>query len=137
MLETIKSFEQQDNLNPKHRKDNYFYRQLEAIDTEGNSILTLRTYWTERRVYACLWLSINFDDWETPNANGSGWAGGYGYCKESTACEEALMSAGIELRESVSGKGMGRVERAIEGVAKDLLKLKGNGEFLTLTKAHS
>ena len=70
-------------------------------------------------------------------ANGSGWAGGYGYCKESTACEEALVSAGIELRESVSGKGMGRVERAIEGVARDLLKLKGKGKFLKLTKANA
>ena len=47
------------------------------------------------------------------------------------------MSAGIELRESVSGKGMGRVERAIEGVARDLLKLKGKGKFLTLTKANA
>ena len=136
-FEAIKSFEQKDNLNPKHRKDDYFYRQIEAIDTEGNEILTLRTYHTGKRVYACLWLSINFDEWETPNANGSGWAVGYGYHKESTACEEALLSAGIELQESVSGKGMGRVERAIEGVARDLLKLKGNGKFLTLTRAHA
>ena len=70
-------------------------------------------------------------------ANGSGWAGGGNYCKESTACEEALMSAGIELQESVSGKGMGMVEQAIEGVARDLLKIKGKGKFLTLTKAHA
>ena len=137
MLEAIKSFEQKDNLNPKHRKDNYFYRQIEAIDTAGNEILTLRTYWTEKRVYACLWVSINFDDGETPNAKGSGWADGGGYCKESTACEEALMSAGIELQKSVSGKGMGRVQEALEGVARDLLKLKGNGKFLTLTYANA
>lgn len=134
-FEAIKSFEQKDNLNPKHRKDNYFHRQLEAIDTEGKTILTLRTYFTDRRVYACLWVRVSLNNWDT--ANGSGWAGGYGYCKESTACEEALMSAGIELQESVSGKGMGRVEQAIEGVARDLLKLKGDGKFLTLTKAHS
>ena len=63
-FEAIKSFEQKDNLNPKHRKDDYFYRQIEAIDTEGNEILTLRTYHTGKRVYACLWLSINFDDGE-------------------------------------------------------------------------
>ena len=135
MLETIKSFEQKDNLNPKHRKDNYFHRQLEAIDTEGNSILTLRTYFTGKRVYACLWVSISLNNWDT--ANGSGWAGGNGYCKESTACEEALLSAGIELRESVSGKGMGRVQEALEGVARDLLKLKGKGKFLTLTYANA
>ncbi len=135
MLETIKSFEQKDNLNPKHRKDNYFHRQLEAIDTEGNEILTLRTYHTGKRVYACLWVSISLNNWDT--ANGSGWAGGNGYCKESTACEEALLSAGIELRESVSGKGMGRVQEALEGVARDLLKLKGKGKFLTLTYANA
>ena len=135
MLEAIEAFEQKDNLNPKHRKDNYFHRQIEAIDTEGKTILTLRTYFTDRRVYACLWVRVSLNNWEM--ANGSGWAGGYGYCKESTACEEALVSAGIELQKSVSGKGMGRVERAIEGVARDLLKLKGKGKFLTLTKANA
>tara|TARA_R100000808_G_C2110827_1_gene124932 strand:- start:491 stop:898 length:408 start_codon:yes stop_codon:yes gene_type:complete len=135
MLEAIKSFEQKDNLNQKHRKDNYFHRQLEAIDTEGNSILTLRTYHTGKRVYACLWVSISLNNGDM--AYGSGWAGGYGYCKESTACEEALMSAGIELQKSIAGKGMGTVQEAIEGVARDLLKLKGNGKFLTLTYANA
>jgi len=131
-FEAIKSFNQKRNLNPKHRKDNYFYRQLEAIDTEGNEILTLRTYHTGKRVYACLWVSVSLGE-----HNGSGWAGGYGYCKESTACEEALMSAGIELQKSVSGKGMGRVQEALKGVARDLLKLKGKGKFLTLTYANA
>jgi hypothetical protein len=55
---------------------------------------------------------------ETVIASGSGWAGGYGYDKESAALDDAIRNAGITLSRSISGTGECR--QALEAVARAL-----------------
>jgi hypothetical protein len=60
------------------------------------------------RVYATIWVHAN-----GCHVSGHGTAGGYGYCKASAACGEALRSAGFILERRVDGVGMSAVEDAL------------------------
>jgi hypothetical protein len=74
-------------------------------------------------VYASVWLSGVKDS--SFHSSGHGTAGGYGYCKESTAIGEALHSAGITLhrgndRSYIGGVGSYAIRESLEAIAKGL-----------------
>lgn len=79
-------------------------------------------------VYASIWVSTK----DGKYTSGHGSAGGYGYCKESAAIDEAIKSAGIKLRGSpynragdnsrkpcsIAGVGQSAVRAAIEAITR-------------------
>lgn len=68
-------------------------------------VVVARTYMGRGRsasqVKASIWVELSANKkpagWDYGHTSGSGCAGGYGYCKESTAIADAIDSAGIEL----------------------------------------
>ena len=101
----------------QHRKDNYFTDAYIALDlATGNELFECRIYKTNSRAYACLWVF-------SPNyASGSAFAGGYGYCKESTAIQSAFLQAGIKTSKNFAGTGQHM--QALEALAEFLTKNK-------------
>ena len=77
------------------------------------SVGIVRVYWPAQTAYACVWLS--FADSYTI---GKGKAGGYGYCKESGAIDNALSSAGIQLEHSIHGVGESAIWGALAAIAE-------------------
>lgn len=119
-------------MNVNHRKEKGFIGSIHGIAVvDGKAIDTceLRLYTTPSRIYACFWVYAG-----NAYGNGSGFAGGYGYCKKSAAAAAAIKSAGIELSEDVSGCGMGVVKEAIKAIssafyptATDVIALESEG----------
>jgi len=110
--------------NANHRKENRFSGEYVAINPEnGSPVLTLRIYWTDSRCYAAAWLNVrSVKGARGPLAegvymSGTGYAGGYGYCKESAAAAAALEAANIELSEPISGRGIQAIQDAVAAVA--------------------
>jgi hypothetical protein len=66
-------------------------------------------------VYASVW--IGHKDFHT---SGHGKAGGYGYCKKSSAVYDAFRSAGIEFDMRWAGAGESRVVQAVEAICREL-----------------
>lgn len=60
------------------------------------------------RVTAIVWVG---------GAHGSGWAGGYGYHKQSAAVSAAIASAGFELDQDIAGRGDSAITEALCAVA--------------------
>lgn len=102
----------------RNRKEKNFYRELAAILPDGSTPVTLRTYCTGKRAYACVWIRGQKAGGEYMSLAGGGSAGGYGYCRESAACGAALRAAGVTGFDPVDGRGMGEVRRAVEAIAK-------------------
>ena len=106
------------SFNVNHRKDNHFSEQYTAFyideDLGMREIVTIRTYTTDSRVYACCWIEYDPDQIYLA---GSGYAGGYGYHRASAAAEEALNNAGIQLSEHINGRGSIAISNAVEAVA--------------------
>ena len=70
-------------------------------------------------VYAAIWCNErNAKTGEYVSACGHGKAGGYGYCKQSAAADDAIRNAGIALSESISGVGQRAVEDAMRAIAR-------------------
>ena len=119
-------------MNGNHRKEKGFIGSIHGIavvDGKAMSACELRLYATSSRVYACFWVHAG-----DVFGNGSGFAGGYGYCKKSAAAAAAIRAAGIELSEDVSGRGMGTVKEAIKAItaavypnASDVITLESEG----------
>lgn len=115
-----------------HRKEKGFIGSVHGIavvDGKAMSACELRLYATPSRIYACFWVHSG-----NAYGNGSGFAGGYGYCKKSAAVAAAIRAAGIELSEDVSGRGMGAVKEAIKAItaaiypaATDIVALESEG----------
>jgi len=105
------------------------YNVVAACKGGLTNVVTLRLYMGRSsqasKVYACLWVHGR----DGFNPNGSGSAGGYGYCKQSAAAGDAIRSAGIELSKNVNGVGMGCIESALELIAK---KAGYNGKLLVV-----
>lgn len=110
--------------NINHRKENHFYKQITAIaiseDRRAYDAVILRLYATDSRHYACLWTKSNcsWDKAQDLWRNGSGSAGGYGYHRASAAAEEAIENAGIELSETIGGRGDNAMREAVEAIAR-------------------
>lgn len=101
------------NIKPSYRKEDKFNQSyiIVAIDEKQQfrQPLDVRFYWTAQTCYCCLWGSLN-GTW----FNGCGKAGGYGYEKKSAAMEEALRSAGFNVK-GLSATGM--IEEAMHKIA--------------------
>lgn len=104
-----------------HRKENSLHKEFALVipssyrSNEARAIATLRIYWPGTVCYACLW--INADPVHT---SGSGSAGGYGYCKMSSAAGGAIRNAGFQLDRSINGAGESAVCEAMHALAECL-----------------
>ena len=103
-----------------NRKENAFFKQyavyaLDMLDYNGQprELVCLRLYATDARHYACIWVH---DD--VAYGYGGGNAGGYGYDRGSAAAQEAIKDAGIELSESIDGRGQGAILAAVKAIAE-------------------
>ena len=99
-----------------HRKESHFKCELTIVAISGNHFvapITLRTYGKPGGTkYACLWIND-----KKYNATGSASSNGYGYDKESAACQGAINKAGIELAIPVEARGMEEVKDALRAIA--------------------
>ena len=105
-------------LNPSHRKEKGFYRQISIIcANSGAEAVTARFYWPSNdgggRCYSCVWIYGK----EALGA-GSGYAGGYGYHKESAALLAALNSAQAYVDTDIRGRGEGAMREALLATAR-------------------
>jgi hypothetical protein len=123
--------------NRNHRREkNGFHKEFSIItphaDCPGGprayAIATLRIYWPGTVCYACLWVHVpgTRHPFDTPqiqegvHTSGSGSAGGYGYCKMSSAAGEAIANAGFTLSQSINGRGESAVCEAMHALAAEL-----------------
>lgn len=98
----------------KHRRESSFRRQLTLIDLdEGEPVATVRFYGNGSRNYCCAWLGKS-----GAHARGSGWAGGYGYHKDSDAMERALTVAGFTFADHFGGTGESGEDSALAAIAQ-------------------
>lgn len=124
MTATFKELNHAPKFNINHRKDNHFRKQISAIainqDGRAYEAVTLRIYGTDSRTYACIWTKSNcaWDNAKDFWRNGSGFAGGWGYHRASAAAQDAMVNAGIELSEDISGRGDTIMENAVYAIAK-------------------
>ena len=65
-------------------------------------------------VYCNVWLRGKYHN------SGHGAAGGGGYCKHSTAFDQALENAGVNYPKELAGRGFGMVRTALEQTVKAL-----------------
>ena len=113
MKANLKNIHKSNNI-AKHRKEKGFNNQISIIDPkDGSQIVIARFYWTDSRAYCCLWVHG-----DSVYGSGAGYAGGYGYHKESAALDSAISDAGIELSENISGVGDGAMRDALVAIAK-------------------
>lgn len=115
-----------DGLKISHRKEDKFSEQFSGLVCRYGKMheaVILRIYRTESRVYSCLWTMGN-SAWGQYNSShwrsGSGWAGGYGYHRSSSAAGEAIKAAGIVLSESINGAGDSAIMEAVEAIAREM-----------------
>lgn len=104
-----------------HRKESkcYFksYKMVVPSDISGMSnyskiVVDCRIYDSGgSKITACIWVNPK-------SLSGSGYAGGYGYHKESAAVADAIRNASIDLSEDISGVGNSAIERAMISIAK-------------------
>ncbi|WP_164114876.1 hypothetical protein [Stenotrophomonas maltophilia] len=92
--------------------------------------VTLRLYMGRSRgastVYASIWVGGQYSGGASYYTAGHGQAGGYGYCKRSSAAAAAIQSAGIGLHKSIAGVG----HRAIEDALRAIGAAMGYSEML-------
>lgn len=114
-----------------HRKEKGgFLKEYAALvpstyaPNEMHAVVTIRIYWPgDVTCYACAWMQHrepfgkSADGYNETHVNGSGSAGGYGYCKQSAAAGEAIANAGFELSESISGRGESAIKSAVLAIA--------------------
>ena len=106
----------------QNRKEDKFTNQISAVvETPATypgaepftQAVEARFYWTASRCYCCLWVQA-----EKYYVSGGGYAGGYGYDKDSAALRAACDDAGIELSEPIAGRGRSASEDAIRAICK-------------------
>lgn len=121
MIATIKPTPKGTKFSTSHRKENAGlvseYAALVDCPELGymNAVVTLRLYWPgSTTCYACIW--THGARTETYR-NGSGKAGGYGYCKKSAAAGAAISNAGIHLSRDIDGRGEESIRDAVLAIA--------------------
>lgn len=82
---------------------------------EAHESIVVRTYWPGSVCYACVWIMAH-----PLHGNGSGKAGGCGYCKESAAIQAAFESAGIKFGKSFGAAGLSAVREFLADLARTL-----------------
>jgi hypothetical protein len=113
MKATLPKSKVNENINIKHRRENGFTKGYKLFNRKQEQIADVRIYWGSSRCYAVIWVSH-----KGYYLSGSGFAGGYGYHKESAALSEAIQSAGIKLSERISGRGSQAMEDALKSIGK-------------------
>jgi hypothetical protein len=68
-------------------------------------------------VYANIWIHSREKNYYV---SGYGNAGGYGYCKESTAIAEAIERTGIKLSKGIGGVGESAIREALTAIVRAL-----------------
>lgn len=82
--------------------------------------ITARFHMSRSRTASVVYCSLWTHNVKTGHSfNGFGKAGGYGYHRESAALADALRSAGIEIDESISGRGDGVMREALLSIARE------------------
>lgn len=107
------------NDSKRHQKfwDNHRISSVVAIDTQGKLIASVQVGYNKYgNAYATFTGKTEQGVW----FRGHGWAGGYGYCKRSAACADAIFNAGITVDTALHGCGMERIEQALEAIGKEL-----------------
>ena len=105
-----------------------FSNELSVIDpSSGKSVAIFRTYITGTAFHCCAWFSG-----KDSYGSGYGKATGGGYCKESTAIDEAIANAGIALDKRFGGIGESAIREAAMTIGR---KLSGKRNLI-LHKAH-
>lgn len=85
------------------------------------SIVTARIYATNAANYACIWIQApTRKNHKSVYINGGGKANGYGYHRSSAALQAAINNAGVELSESIDGRGDGAMQEAMISIAQAL-----------------
>lgn len=106
------------------RKESSFRRQLSLVDLDGGrEAATVRFYGNGSRAYCCAWFNGLHHYGYTGgamSARGSGWAGGYGYHRDSAALSVALKDAGFTLAEPFDGTGETGETAALHAIAEHL-----------------
>lgn len=113
----------------ENRKEDHFKMQYTLVNTELKDVVQVRIYRTKSRSYACIWVQ---DSKHSTHVSGGGYAGGYGYHKDSASVASAIENAGIKLDCDISGRGDSMIESAIKAIGKAL----GYRKFEVLT-AHA
>lgn len=88
------------------------------------TVVTLRLYWPSSTCYAALWVDFKeavkapVEGGSIYDTQGTGSAGGGGYCKASAAADEAIRNAGFTLSSSIHGAGTRAIEEAVIAIAR-------------------
>ena len=90
---------------------------MDACDGRFRNPVTLRIYMGRSRTASVVYASVWIHTRDGRYLSGTGKAGGYGYCKRSSAAREALRSAGIAFDEHWSASGIGKVREALIATA--------------------
>lgn len=110
------------HFNGSHRKENSLHKQFAVVipsaydPRDAHAIIDLRLYWPGTVCYAALWVN-------TPNGihtQGTGKAGGGGYCKASSAAGQAIRNAGFTLEKRIDGVGESAIREALLAMADAL-----------------
>ena len=112
----------------RDKVQNNFYREMAVIHPEHGCVARFRFYCGTSKVY-CLALLGSGEQ----HGSGYGSAGGYGYCKASSAMASALKLAGVDMSENISGKGEMAMRDAAFAVGQ---MLTGKRKFY-IHEAHS
>lgn len=111
-----------------HRKEkNGFYAEYAALyadaeTQEMHAVVSLRLYWPGNTCYACVWISSYRagESRDYISTQGSGQAGGGGYCKASAAAQAAITNAGFALSQDIDGRGTEKIKDAVLAMAHAL-----------------
>lgn len=113
--QTAKLTKLTESLNRTHRKEAHGLDKCYALISGKTTAAELRLYSAGTKVYACLWIHAGEN-----YGSGSGWAGGYGYHKQSSAAGSAFRSAGVNLSQSIDGVGDSAIREAMLALGKAL-----------------
>ena len=107
----------------RDRVSDHFYKEMTVLqpDTQAGrdgfyysqTPCRFRFYSSGSTVHCIAWISGS-----EVYGSGYGKAGGYGYCKESAAMQDALANAGINMSEHWGGMGDSKMREAALAVAK-------------------
>ena len=106
---------QSKGINTNHRKESHFtgeYLFIARVGDKLKDVIRCRLYATKVRWYCCIWIKTKMD-----YDSGSGYAGGYGYHKPSTAVANAIQAAGYNLSKDISGVGDNAIIDALVAIA--------------------
>ena len=85
-----------------------FYKEIAVLHGNGLSPCRFRFYDTGQTIHCCAWISG-----KEVYSSGYAKAGGYGFCKESSAMYFAIKNAGVEMSEQWAGVGEAKCEKPL------------------------